>query len=132
MSLRRIGLYRPILFFICMTIFGIIKDMKRWILCVVPSLFIVSSCDRNDISNTFKFIITNNEGGEVFGTKSGDYSKGSTIILEASPFDGYEFLVIKVKTEVRLNTTTLPYFKKGTMYKGMEVDKEYSLEELGL
>lgn len=75
-----------------MTIFGIIKDMKRWILCVVPSLFIVSSCDRNDISNTFKFIITNNEGGEVFGTKSGDYSKGSTIILEASPFDGYEFL----------------------------------------
>lgn len=49
-----------------------------------------------------------------------------------SIFDGYEFLVIKVKTEVRLNTTTLPYFKKGTMYKGMEVDKEYSLEELGL
>lgn len=26
----------------------------------------------------------------------------------------------------------LPYFKKGTMYKGMELDKEYTLEELGL
>ena len=25
-----------------------------------------------------------------------------------------------------------PRFKKGSMYKGMEVDKEYSLEELGL
>lgn len=25
-----------------------------------------------------------------------------------------------------------PYFKKGTMYRGMEVDKEYTLEELGL
>ena len=25
-----------------------------------------------------------------------------------------------------------PSFKKGTMYKGMELDKEYSLEELGL
>lgn len=25
-----------------------------------------------------------------------------------------------------------PYFKKGKMYKGMEVDKKYSLEELGL
>lgn len=26
----------------------------------------------------------------------------------------------------------LPNFKKGTMYKGMEADKEYTLEELGL
>lgn len=26
----------------------------------------------------------------------------------------------------------LPYFKKGTMYKGMELDKEYTLYELGL
>ena len=26
----------------------------------------------------------------------------------------------------------LPNFKKGTMYKGMEVDKDYTLEELGL
>lgn len=28
--------------------------------------------------------------------------------------------------------TYLPYFKANTMYKGMEVNKEYSLEELGL
>ena len=26
----------------------------------------------------------------------------------------------------------LPYFKKDTMYKGMETDKKYTLEELGL
>ena len=26
----------------------------------------------------------------------------------------------------------LPYFKKGTMYNGMEIDKEYTLKELGL
>ena len=26
----------------------------------------------------------------------------------------------------------LPYFKTGTMYKGMEVDKHYTLKELGL
>ena len=25
-----------------------------------------------------------------------------------------------------------PHFEKGTMYKGMELDKEYTLEELGL
>lgn len=27
---------------------------------------------------------------------------------------------------------SLPYFPKGTMYKGMETDKEYTLKELGL
>ena len=27
---------------------------------------------------------------------------------------------------------TLPYFKRGTMYKGMELCKKYTLEELGL
>lgn len=27
---------------------------------------------------------------------------------------------------------SLPYFPKGTMYKGMETDKKYTLEELGL
>ena len=29
-------------------------------------------------------------------------------------------------------TLVLPFFKKGTMYKGMELDKGYTLEELGL
>lgn len=35
---------------------------------------------------------------------------------------------------IRLNgdLATLPRFKKGTMYKGMDADKWYSLEELGL
>lgn len=32
----------------------------------------------------------------------------------------------------RLDDFDLPRFPKGTMYKGMEVDKEYTLEELGL
>lgn len=27
---------------------------------------------------------------------------------------------------------SLPFFEKGTMYKGMETDKRYTLEELGL
>ena len=29
-------------------------------------------------------------------------------------------------------TTDLPCFKRGTMYKGMEIEKKYTLEELGL
>lgn len=30
------------------------------------------------------------------------------------------------------DSATLPEFKKGTMYKGMELDREYTLEELGI
>ena len=30
------------------------------------------------------------------------------------------------------NSFGLPYFPKGTMYKGMKLDREYTLEELGL
>ena len=31
-----------------------------------------------------------------------------------------------------VDTFALPYFPKGNMYKGMETDKKYTLEELGL
>lgn len=31
-----------------------------------------------------------------------------------------------------VDTFSLPYFPKGTMYKGMETGKKYTLEELGL
>lgn len=43
---------------------------------------------------------------------------------------------LKGKQYLRIELTddyfTLPIFAKGTMYKGMEVDKKYTLEELGL
>ena len=42
---------------------------------------------------------------------------------------------IKIYYDLKLNEInymSLPYFKKGTMYKGMEINKEYSLKELGL
>ena len=39
-----------------------------------------------------------------------------------------EFINIGLNDE----SFSLPYFKKGTMYKGMELDKGYTLEELGL
>lgn len=41
----------------------------------------------------------------------------------------YEFISINIKNECLI---IFPKFKKGTMYKGMEVDKKYTLEELGL
>ena len=45
---------------------------------------------------------------------------------------GYEFLSIKINNNVFKYEITLPYFKKWAMYKGMKLEKEYSLEELGL
>ena len=42
---------------------------------------------------------------------------------------GYEWVRIMVEDNEPL---LLPGFEKGTMYKGMEVNKKYTLEELGL
>lgn len=39
-----------------------------------------------------------------------------------------EFININLKEDALV----LPYFKKGTMYKGMELGRNYTLEELGL
>ena len=33
---------------------------------------------------------------------------------------------------IKYTVIKLPFFKAGTMYKGMELNKEYTLEELGL
>ena len=44
-------------------------------------------------------------------------------------FENKEYIVIHCNQS---ETTMFPYFDKGTMYKGMELNKEYSLKELGL
>lgn len=44
-------------------------------------------------------------------------------------YDNREYIVIHAGTH---ETTPFPYFKNGTMYKNMVINKEYSLEELGL
>lgn len=46
--------------------------------------------------------------------------------------DGYEFIRIAISGDLGIESIALPYFKLGTMYKGMEAHKEYTLEELGL
>ena len=45
-----------------------------------------------------------------------------------------EYIAInsRVYTGWRLDVTLLPEFEKGSMYKGMEINKRYNLEELGL
>lgn len=45
------------------------------------------------------------------------------------PDDGAEYIKICMCSDEDIN---LPYFRYGTMYKGMEVGRKYTLEELGL
>ena len=42
------------------------------------------------------------------------------------------YIQIRIKQNVYFEYIDLPYFKKGTMYKGMENDKDYTLKKLGL
>lgn len=50
-------------------------------------------------------------------------------IIKNSAYCPVEWIIIKYKDG---QATSLPQFEKGTMYKGMELVKEYTLEELGL
>lgn len=46
---------------------------------------------------------------------------------------GYEYISIEYKEITNsINYIYLPNFKSNTMYKGMEIDREYSLKELGI
>ena len=49
------------------------------------------------------------------------------IVKETSSYNEYIKIIIK-----KDDCLCFPNFKKGTMYKGMEEEKEYTLEELGL
>lgn len=44
----------------------------------------------------------------------------------------FQYIRIMVKIHVEIENINLPWFEKNTMYKGMEVYKEYTPEELGL
>ena len=55
--------------------------------------------------------------------------KGKVDYIKKFDITGKEFICIYLKNNENID---FPYFKKGTMYKGMKLDKEYTLKELGL
>lgn len=55
-------------------------------------------------------------------------SKVRSVYKMASVCSNKEFICIQLKDE----NFTLPYFKKGTMYKEMQTGKRYTLEKLGI
>lgn len=55
--------------------------------------------------------------------------KGKVDYIKKFDITGKEFICIYLKNNEDID---FPYFKKGTMYKGMKRDKKYTLKELGL
>lgn len=55
-----------------------------------------------------------------------------SIELKTSRTDAYIFIVIQSAVACRDESMSFPAFKLGTMYKGMEIGNQYTLEELGL
>lgn len=51
-----------------------------------------------------------------------------TYIEKTNGWNGY-YICIRLKSD---DGISLPYFRSNKMYKGMEIDKEYSVKELGL
>lgn len=61
--------------------------------------------------------------------------KNRVMYVEKVAQFGYESIRYRVHLPIKKYgnmTCELPYFDKGTMYKGMKLDEQYSLEELGL
>ena len=59
------------------------------------------------------------------------YIKKIDIYLGCNKYDEYILGELDNKDDV-IDTFALPYFPKGNMYKGMETNKKYTLDELGL
>lgn len=55
--------------------------------------------------------------------------KGRVDYIKKMDITGKEFICIYLKNDEDID---FPYFKKGTMYKGMKLDRRYTLKELGL
>lgn len=55
--------------------------------------------------------------------------KGRVDYIKKFDITSKEFIRIYLKNDEDID---FPYFKKGTMYKGMKLDKKYTLKELGL
>lgn len=56
----------------------------------------------------------------------------ASIVKQCNEDGTREFISIEYKHECDDFETNLRYFKSGTMYKGMELDNHYTLEQLGL
>ena len=97
--------------------------------------WILATCAQSDLINgKLKLVkipkpILNEKEKEYLSYVIRPFRKKIEYIIKNSAYCPVEWITIKFKDG---QATSLPQFEKGTMYKGMELVKEYGLEELGL
>ena len=87
-----------------------------------PKYTTVYECEPEILDNTEKRYLSNII--RPFRDKVKNIIKTKSITLKDK-----EYIIIRI---INGNNIPLPYFDKNTMYKGMELEKTYTLEELGL
>ena len=94
-----------------------------------------SACRENNIEwlcSEYKEPILNDEEKEYLSAVIKPFRKDVEYIMKLPKFEWIqEEIYIHIGRSWRGNIE-LPTFKKGAMYKGMEINKRYTLEELGL
>lgn len=58
--------------------------------------------------------------------------RDKVILISKRSNDNGQFISIEIEEKPHNNNMLFPYFEEGSMYKGMEINKHYTLEELGL
>ena len=76
--------------------------------------------------------ILNEKEKEYLSTVIKPFRNGVIAITKYNYNNGDEYLQIEVNQPNRFECIKLPYFEKGTMYKGMKLGFTYILKELGL
>ena len=76
--------------------------------------------------------ISNEKEKEYVSTVIKPFRNGVLAITKCNYNNGDEYLQIEVNQPNRFECIKLPYFEKGTMYKGMKLGFTYILKELGL
>lgn len=102
-------------------------DYQQWnYTCGIEELFL----GKSQIVKIPKSILEEKEK-EYLSAVIRPFRDSVVAIIKCKYDDYYEFIQIEVNQE-RYEYVNLPNFKKDIMYKGMEIDKGYTLEELGL
>ena len=76
--------------------------------------------------------ILNEKEKKYLSTVIKPFRNGVLAITKYNYTNGDEYLQIEVNQPNRFEYIKLPYFEKGTMYKGMKLGFTYILKELGL
>ena len=108
---------------------NIVNDLGKEVLFII---------DFDDIKNEhweeYNEDILNEEEKPYLESILKPYKDRVDFVMKEVIGDYYERIVIcvSVKNKSFKNYIAFPYFNKGTMYKGMEIDKKYTVNELEL